>query len=109
MLCQAVSTGYVALTAKEGRSSAVGLYVTTFYVGGSIGAFLPGLAYEAAGWGACVAMIVAMQVDHGRDRRPRLGAIDDVDLARHPRGNAHAVRRASSNSCGRSIRRPCAT
>ena len=62
MLCQAVSTGYVVLTAQEGRSSAVGLYVTTFYIGGTIGAFLPGLAYEAAGWGACVALIVAMQL-----------------------------------------------
>jgi predicted MFS family arabinose efflux permease len=62
MLCQAVSTGYVTLTAKEGRSSAVGLYVSTFYIGGSVGAFVPGLAYEAAGWPACVAMIVAMQL-----------------------------------------------
>jgi predicted MFS family arabinose efflux permease len=62
MLCQAVSTGYVVLTAQEGRSSAVGLYVTTFYIGGTIGAFLPGLAYEAAGWDACVALIVAMQL-----------------------------------------------
>jgi predicted MFS family arabinose efflux permease len=60
MLCQAVSTGYVTMTAKEGRSSAVGLYVSIFYIGGSVGAFLPGLAYEAAGWLACVAMIVAM-------------------------------------------------
>jgi predicted MFS family arabinose efflux permease len=60
MLCQAVSTGYVAVIAKEGRSSAVGLYVSIFYIGGSAGAFLPGIAYEAAGWSACVAMIVAM-------------------------------------------------
>jgi predicted MFS family arabinose efflux permease len=60
MLCQAISTGYVALTATEGRSSAVGLYVTTFYIGGTVGAFLPGLAYATAGWGACVALIVSM-------------------------------------------------
>jgi predicted MFS family arabinose efflux permease len=44
MLCQTLSTGYVTAIAKEGRSSAVGLYVTFFYVGGSVGAFLPGLA-----------------------------------------------------------------
>ena len=60
MLAQTISTGYVAATAKEGRSSAVGLYVTAFYVGGSVGAFLPGLAWDAAGWPACVAMIVVM-------------------------------------------------
>ena len=52
MLAQTISTGYVAATAKEGRSSAVGLYVTAFYVGGSVGAFLPGLAWDAAGWPA---------------------------------------------------------
>ena len=60
MLCQAISTGYVTAIAKEGRSSAVGLYVTAFYVGGSMGALLPGLAWDAAGWPACVAMALAM-------------------------------------------------
>jgi len=62
MLCQTVSTGYVTLTAKEGRSSAVGLYASTFYVGGSAGAFLTGIAWATAGWSGCVAVIVAMQV-----------------------------------------------
>ncbi len=60
MLCQTVATGYVTTIAKEGRSSAVGLYVTCFYVGGSVGAFLPGLAWDAGGWPACVALVVAM-------------------------------------------------
>jgi predicted MFS family arabinose efflux permease len=60
MLCQAISTGYVTAIAKEGRSSAVGLYVTAFYVGGSMGALLPGLTWSAAGWPACVAMALAM-------------------------------------------------
>ncbi|MGA8611435.1 MAG: MFS transporter [Xanthobacteraceae bacterium] len=62
MVCQAVSTGYVTLTAKEGRSSAVGLYATSYYVGGSAGAFLGGLAWTFSGWGGCVATIVVMQV-----------------------------------------------
>jgi YNFM family putative membrane transporter len=62
MLCQAVSTGYVALTAKEGRSSAVGLYATGYYVGGSAGAILGGVAWSIAGWDGCVAAIVAMQL-----------------------------------------------
>ncbi|HEY1363063.1 MAG TPA: MFS transporter [Xanthobacteraceae bacterium] len=60
MLCQTISTGYVALIAREGRSSAVGLYVTSFYVGGSMGAWLPGLAWQAYGWPACVAMVLGM-------------------------------------------------
>ena len=37
LIFQAVSTGYVTVTAKTGRSSAVGLYVTSFYLGGSFG------------------------------------------------------------------------
>src|SRR5204863_4821847 len=58
MLVQAISTGYVTAIATEGRSSAVGLYVTSFYVGGSLGVLLPGLTWDAAGWPACVAMVV---------------------------------------------------
>jgi len=60
MLCQAVSTGYVTITAQVGRSSAVGLYVTSFYLGGSFGAALGGIAWTLGGWPACVAMIAAM-------------------------------------------------
>jgi MFS transporter, YNFM family, putative membrane transport protein len=61
MLVQTISTGYVTAIAKDGRSSAVGLYVTAFYIGGSMGAFLPGLAWDKAGWPACVAMVIAVQ------------------------------------------------
>jgi MFS transporter, YNFM family, putative membrane transport protein len=60
MLCQTIATGYVTASAREGRSSAVGLYVTAFYVGGSMGAFLPGLAWEQAGWAGAVAMVLVM-------------------------------------------------
>ncbi|MBI2713385.1 MAG: MFS transporter [Rhizobiales bacterium] len=60
LLCQAVSTGYVAITAQAGRSSAVGLYVTSFYLGGSFGAALGGIAWTLAGWPACVAMVAIM-------------------------------------------------
>jgi predicted MFS family arabinose efflux permease len=62
MLCQSVSTGYVAIVAKQGRSAAVGLYVTCFYAGGSLGAFLPGLTWASGGWPAAVAMLIAMQI-----------------------------------------------
>jgi predicted MFS family arabinose efflux permease len=62
MVCQAVSTGYVITTAKEGRSSAAGLYASTFYIGGSAGAFLIGFVWNATGWTGCVAAIVVTQV-----------------------------------------------
>ena len=61
MLCQAISTGYVTITAQAGRSSAVGLYVTSFYFGGSLGAALGGVAWTLGGWPACVVMVIAMQ------------------------------------------------
>ncbi len=61
MLCQTISTGYVTMIASEGRSSAVGLYASIFYVGGSVGAFATGIAWSAGGWSACVATIIAMQ------------------------------------------------
>jgi MFS transporter, YNFM family, putative membrane transport protein len=61
IVCQTVSTGYVTAIATEGRSSAVGLYVTFFYVGGSFGAVLPGLAWDYAGWPATVAMLIVSQ------------------------------------------------
>jgi predicted MFS family arabinose efflux permease len=60
-LCQASSQSYVATSSRTGISSAIGLYVTAFYVGGSVGALLPGLAWDAAKWPGTVAMVLAMQ------------------------------------------------
>ena len=60
LICQAISTASVTITAKAGRSSAVGLYVTSFYVGGSFGAALGGVAWTFGGWPACVALVAGM-------------------------------------------------
>jgi MFS transporter, YNFM family, putative membrane transport protein len=62
MMSQTVATGYVTMTAKEGRSSAVGLYASLYYVGGSAGAFFGGIAWTLAGWAGCVATIAGMLV-----------------------------------------------
>jgi YNFM family putative membrane transporter len=83
-VCQAVATGFVAITASAGRSSAVGLYATCYYLGGSIGGVLPALTWNAAGWPGCVALVLTMlallavivQVSW-RDRPPQ-PAIDDA-------------------------------
>jgi MFS transporter, YNFM family, putative membrane transport protein len=61
-LCQSVSTSFVALAAEHGHSSAVGLYVTWYYVGGSVGGAVPGLIWNRAGWPGCVAVTVAVLV-----------------------------------------------
>ncbi|HKY87648.1 MAG TPA: MFS transporter [Pseudorhodoplanes sp.] len=76
-LCQASSQAYVATSSKTGISASLGLYATAFYAGGSAGALLPGLAWEAAKWPGAVAMVVAMQtimmlivwLAWGKDRR----------------------------------------
>jgi hypothetical protein len=58
MVCQASSTSYVSTTSKGGVSSAVGLYVTAFYTGGSVGAYLPGHFWALGGWPSTVALII---------------------------------------------------
>jgi MFS transporter, YNFM family, putative membrane transport protein len=60
MLCQATSTGYVTASAHEGRSSAIGLYVSSFYIGGSVGGYLAGIVWNHAGWPAVVALSAAV-------------------------------------------------
>jgi predicted MFS family arabinose efflux permease len=60
MLCQATSTAYVTATATVGRSSAIGLYVSSFYLGGSIGGVAAGALWHAAGWWAVVALCMSV-------------------------------------------------
>ena len=48
--------------ARTGASSAVGVYVSCYYVGGSAGSVLPGFAWHAAGWPGCVALTAAVLV-----------------------------------------------
>jgi len=59
-LCQSLSTSFITVTARTGASSAVGVYVSCYYVGGSAGSLLPGLAWNAAGWPGCVALTAAV-------------------------------------------------
>jgi len=59
-VCQACATGLLAQRATVARSSAVGLYVTCYYVGGSFGATAPALVWARAGWPGCVALVIAV-------------------------------------------------
>ncbi len=59
-IVQTSATAAVAVSAQRARSSAVGLYVTCYYIGGSIGAILPGYAWNRAGWPGCLAVIIAV-------------------------------------------------
>jgi YNFM family putative membrane transporter len=60
--CQAAATGLLAQRATAARSSALGLYVTCYYLGGSAGATAPALVWERAGWPGCVALVIAVLV-----------------------------------------------
>jgi YNFM family putative membrane transporter len=64
-VAQAVAPAFVNATAETAKGGASALYLTSYYVGGTLGSALPGLAWQAAGWpgviGACVAAtVVAM-------------------------------------------------
>lgn len=64
-VCQAAASGYVGLAADRARSSASGLYVTFYYLGGSAGAVLPGSLWASSGWTGCVLLVLAVQVAAG--------------------------------------------
>ncbi len=60
---QAASTTYLQVAApREVRSAASGVYVATYYLGGSAGGILPALAWHAGGWPACVGMAAAVEL-----------------------------------------------
>ncbi|HEY7609709.1 MAG TPA: MFS transporter [Alphaproteobacteria bacterium] len=59
-VCQTLSQGFLTTVATTGRSSAIGLYVTIYYIGGSAGALLPAPAYAAFGWPGCVVLVIGV-------------------------------------------------
>jgi predicted MFS family arabinose efflux permease len=59
---QAIATGYTSLAARAAKSTAVGLYVTCYYVGGSAGGTLPAGTWHASGWPGCAAITAAVQL-----------------------------------------------
>jgi YNFM family putative membrane transporter len=57
---QAVCVGFIGAAVTHAKSSAVGIYVTIYYIGGSLGGVLPGLAWHAFGWTGVVFLIIAV-------------------------------------------------
>lgn len=58
---QVLAIGYVGVAARRARSTAVGLYVTAYYTGGSLGAILPAGLWQRAGWPGCVGLVILVQ------------------------------------------------
>jgi MFS family permease len=59
---QACATAQAAASGGAARSSAVGLYLTCYYVGGGIGAVVLAPLFSSAGWPACVGLLGAVAV-----------------------------------------------
>ena len=57
---QAVGTVQTGIVAGKARSSAAGMYVTFYYVGGSLGAIVTGWTWVADGWRACVWLLIGV-------------------------------------------------
>lgn len=55
---QSTATAFVAATAEHDRAGANALYLFFYYVGGSLGGFLPGLLWPLYGWAGVLALTV---------------------------------------------------
>ncbi len=61
-VAQAAATVQTGAIAGRARSSAAGLYVTFYYLGGSAGATLTGWFWHWAAWPGCVALLVGISL-----------------------------------------------
>jgi predicted MFS family arabinose efflux permease len=59
--CQSAASSHVGSAALEARSSAAGLYVSFYYLGGTAGSILPGFLWRQTGWPGSVAIILCVQ------------------------------------------------
>jgi predicted MFS family arabinose efflux permease len=60
-LAQSAAASFLRIAAPEGgRVSAAGLYLSCYYLGGTVGGVLPAVAWEIGKWPACVALTSAV-------------------------------------------------
>ncbi len=56
-IAQTCALGFIGITARHNKTTAVGLYVCLYYIGGSVGALLPGIIWDSTGWPGCVGLV----------------------------------------------------
>jgi MFS family permease len=61
-VCQSATTTSLRNFAPNANSTATGLYVFFYYLGGSLGGWVPSTFWTAGGWPACVLLIIAFHV-----------------------------------------------
>jgi predicted MFS family arabinose efflux permease len=74
-ISQAAATSFVGVAAKHSRALALGLYVSFYYGGGSLGGTAPGWLWQRFGWPGCVALVVAVQIVIATVAWTRWGAV----------------------------------
>jgi MFS family permease len=90
-VCQVVTNRSIGAAAGKARASAVGLYVTIYYLGGFAGSTVPSYLWDLGGWPGCVAFIASVMVlslgfvltvwrTH-ETRHPRQSAMDMENVA----------------------------
>lgn len=61
-ITQSATISYIAVNVKKGRSLASGLYYMSYYTGGTIGAWVCGMAYTKGEWQLTVMVLLGVQV-----------------------------------------------
>ena len=62
-ISQASATSYLREAAPAGgRASAAGLYLSSYYIGGTVAGVVPSYLWVMGKWPACVGLIAALQV-----------------------------------------------
>lgn len=61
-ITQAATISYIAVNVKKGRSLASGLYYMGYYAGGTMGAWLCGMAYARGQWSLTVWLLLFVQI-----------------------------------------------
>ena len=57
----ASANAFISRVARGARSTAIGIYLSFYYFGGSLGSVLPVPAWNRWGWVGCVAFVVGAQ------------------------------------------------
>lgn len=61
-ISQSAATVQTGLVSGRARSAAAGIYVTFYYVGGSIGSVAPAWFWSTGGWPACVGLFAVISI-----------------------------------------------
>lgn len=65
-ISQTCANSFLRDAAPSGsRVSAAGLYICSYYLGGTVGGVLPGLTWKYTGWSGCVTMICSFLIIAG--------------------------------------------